>query len=422
MWQIDSLNITTTPKRLGYLADGTMPGSQHSGAARLMINGYGYIDIMCWQQGSGYVMSLNGQPVAEFTGVASLSILVQDGLRFNCSASATFVGGTGDTQTVTGSVEPIQGISDDDITLFREMRSSGIVPYRNPPPPATPRTDEDIASLGQHFFPGNPYAFEMAYAIYDWTSANYQRFLFFTEMVYTGVPAKPMDLPSIQKLVWDAYYLPSYFAENADYMNKFGLKAANNLQEVVDQLTPAVADRLRAMVNAETNIFTQGVLDMPKISTASYPKLYRGAMTITTREGVPNTTNRFAAQLYEFPLNSGPVTTPLQMPLDQAVREMFQPGQTITCKASWSFGDDVKIAESYQNGIIISVVPPTGSEVWPGGASIVDLSINPGATEFNFPRNMRYKVLGSENMEIKDKDGNTKVVLHLELQMLGQQE
>ncbi|MEM7217124.1 MAG: hypothetical protein AAF515_02080 [Pseudomonadota bacterium] len=288
----------------------------------------------------------------------------------------------------------------------------GMIPYRNLPT-GTRKSEADLQALANTYFPNDPHGYHYALVIYDWTSADFVRFNLFTQMAYTSIAGDPLDVASMQQLVWAAYHTAEYSAENADFMNMFGLPAADSLDDVINLLTPDFVHALAPLVLSECRIFADAVLKLPDIPVASYPNLFRGAMPMSVRPGL-SITDRFGAQMLEFSGNAGPLDVPLSISLPQARQELFYDGATITPKTCWSFSDSEAGAKVWQQGIIVAVEPPSATDYWPGGADITPFSLNPGTVEFNFPMRTRYQIKGTHWFPINDVP-----VLVLNAVMLG---
>lgn len=393
MWLIRTLTNDNPQVTQAYYAMGSDIHAQLSDDSnvRLMLNPIACLDFRELTVDRGaktlYINASNNLP---YTGDANVDLTINADNTFTARVDATYVNGSS-SQDLKGPLELLGGISAEDVANFNAMLNMGLIPYRQIPAPGVPKSGSEISALADQFFPNNPYKYEMAYSIYDWTTANFFRFLTFTEMAYTSIPGNPLDLASIQSMIWEHYYAPSYFAEDANFMNMFGLKAAQNEAQVASQLTAAVAAKLQPLVASELNILKYAVLNLPRISTSTYPQLFRGAMPLNTRPGF-SSAKRFGASMMEFKGNSGPVGQPLEVALETAKAELFANGAYITPKACWSFTNTYNDAINYQNGIIVTVNPPAGYEYWPSGASILPFSVNPGAVEFNFPTRTRYQI------------------------------
>ncbi len=415
MWQIQSLTSKNTRLNQSYFILGNPIKTQfgNGAMARLMFNPIGFVDIREVGIGDGLrTLSINGSTTPPYAGTATIEFIVQADDTFTANIHASWK----DHEikvTFNDAITPLHGISSSDYDNFQAMLAKGLIPYKNVPLPGQPKSGREIFSLAVKYFPLEKYREAMAYSIYDWTTSNFFRFLLFSEMAYTGLTNAPLDVASIQKMIWEHYFPPNYCAENKDFMGMFGLGAAQSQADVTREFTQAVADQLKPLVASEFNILKYAVLNLPRISTTTYPKLYRGAMPLNTRDGF-TTSNRFGASMMEFSGNSGPLGQPLEMSLQDAKDKLFADGNYFVPKACWSFTDDYNDAVNYQNGIIITVSPPPGYDHWPSGGLIQPFSVNPHAVEFNFPMRTRYKVTRS-SWEIV----NGQKLLSIEATLLG---
>ena len=133
------------------------------------------------------------------------------------------------------------------------------------------------------------------------------------------------------------------------------------------------------------------------------------------RPGV-SITDRFGAQMLQFPGNAGPTSQPLQIPLTQAQIELFQPGDIFASKTCFSYSDSYQGALDWQNGIVMTIHPPEGYDYWPSGGSITPFSLNPETIELNFPRETRYRVNSTQWITVKGEP-----VLAIDATVLGRE-
>lgn len=406
MWHLKNITQSTTPKRQVYLTNGDALNTRLGPAGTeycLMFTGLGWINLkdIGHQDGGPHYWAIGiDTQIYWYDGDGQLEITLTDELNYTI---------TGNGNYLSGKLNPVRGITEKDIKLFQEMLDLGIIPYRNLPS-GNPKSPEEIRKLGEQYFPNDPYGYFKAYAIYDWTSADFIRFDLFKQMVYTEIAGNPLDIASIAYLIWQAYY-PPYIASNADFMNMFLMKPANSEQEVVAQLTEKLANKIQSYCNAEFNIFTQAVLDLPKISNQTLPELFRGAPPMSTRVPI---TNRFCAQFLQFKGNAGPIGRSLEIPLKQGLDEYLQLDDIFTGKTCFSYSNNEEGAKVWQNGVLMTVQTPAGYDTWPCGADITPFSLNPKTIEYSFPLNTRYKTKKTEWITIKGKP-----VLHITAEMLG---
>jgi hypothetical protein len=137
---------------------------------------------------------------------------------------------------------------------------------------------------------------------------------------------------------------------------------------------------------------------MPRTSLVDHPLLYSGQMDIQNLGS-----EHFATEFLQFPLNSGPVGVPLELPLQQALATFIVPGAKLTTKMVWSFGSSMEEAMTYQNGIILVAVPPAGSIVWDTVSYITPLSDDPTKIEYTFAPGTSFLVMNVETMTIQGK-------------------
>ena len=403
MWSISSVKVNSKLATSCYVCDGLPLGSvrgQEGASFRLMINGLGYIDIndighqpdggQCWG------LDLNGQRYW-YDGQGNLEFVIEVDGSFLAS---------GNGNSVSGQLQAIPAVTPDVLALFKEMMDKKIVPLQNPPS-GTTKSIEELRTLGEKNYPGDPNSFYYAMCLYDWTSADFIRMDAFNQFAYSAVEGLPLDIGSLAETIWACDY-PGCTAKDADFMNMFLMKPAQSEEEVHQQLEQ-VATQVQQYAMAETILQINALFRLPKVSTKEFPELYRGGMAISG-----NTLKNFAPSLLEYPGNAGPTTEPLLYPFEEALDNMLKPGSIITLKTPWSFSNDLPGAKVWQRGVLITCKPPKGYDVWPGGADITAFSLNPDTFEVNFPPNTRFQIESYEWITIENKP-----VCHFTMQMLG---
>ncbi|MGJ8653937.1 MAG: hypothetical protein ACSHX8_11735 [Opitutaceae bacterium] len=407
MWTISNFNVTDSIQL--YASDGkpieNVARDESEGVCRIVISPFGYIDFESQAHDSEgltyFTLTANGQ-VINYTSDLSVAVSVSVG-------SFTMTGPEG---AVTGTLTAFPPLTGTTIEAFREMIRIQIVPYQDPPPPTVPKTDAELQTLASQYFPGNPYGFDLAMALYDWTSASFIRQDLFHQLEYTAMAGAPLDLPSMAKVIFGCSY-PGYSYEDANFMNQFMMKPSTSEQDIYNQLL-TVYQKVKPLAAAEMDVFANGVLSLPGISVAEYPQLYRGAMPLSGGYD----TGDFSPSMFEFPGNAGPDNQPLYQALDAALQGTLTPGSIITTKGPWSFSNDLAGAKVWQNGILITLNPPPGATHWPGAGDITAFSINPGTFEINMPPPTRYRI-ESYQWEIIEKDGKPQNVCHFTMTHLG---
>ncbi|WP_269524832.1 hypothetical protein [Coraliomargarita parva] len=368
---------------------------------RIVVAPYGYLDFSYTEQHNGgliyNLLMINGLQLV-CGAVCELQIEVEPSGGFSVNQNGA---------EVQGALQPLPVLTGETIEAFREMIRLKIVPYQDPPS-GTPKSDAELQALADSYFPGNPFGFDLAMSLYDWTSASFIRQDLFHQLEYTGVEGKPLDLPTIARVIWGCNY-PGYTAQDANFMNQFMMQPANSEQDVSAQLQTVYA-KVKPLAAAEMDVFANAVLSLPPVSVADYPQLYRGAMPMSGGYD----TGDFSPSMFEYPGNNGPTTTPLYQALSDALNGCLATGNVITTKGPWSFSNDLEGAKVWQNGILITLNPPPGATIWPGSADITGFSLNPGTFEINMPPPSRYRIDGYEWTTINDKP-----VCHFTMTHLG---
>jgi len=118
-------------------------------SSRLIVGGQGFLDITDLNLPNIIAIDLNGYNIYSAT---KLLITIELSLPGDGNFTAT----VGD-DTVSGSLKPLPGISEDDITFIDQKIEDKYVPYQNIPD-APGKTDEQIRALGEQYFPFTPYS------------------------------------------------------------------------------------------------------------------------------------------------------------------------------------------------------------------------------------------------------------------------
>jgi hypothetical protein len=405
VWQIVALN-NLTGQAVSF-SDGQPMDAQRGGngsSYRMVVNAFGFLDftevLYPLSQHFGFgTLDANGARLSYVAPVAQLALTLQPNGAFLVS----LVGGP----PSSGTLKPLPQVSPADAQTLDQMMALKIVPYQNIPD-APGKSTEEIARLGLQFFPFSPYSFQLAMSIYDWTTADFARMVFYKIFAYTSIPQfpVPLDLPSIANAIWTSNW-PPYVPQNADYMNSFMMTPANSYQEVLNQLEGNY-EQVHFFNEAENRLLTAAFASMPRTSLIAEPLLYSGQVDIQNLGS-----QHFAPEFLQFPLNGGPVGVPLEMPLAQALDTFIVPGALLTTKMVWSFGSSMAEAMEYQNGIILIAQPPPTSLVWDAVSYITPLSDDPAKIEYTFAPGTSFLV---KNVEPQTINGKPVTVITLEPQ------
>jgi hypothetical protein len=312
---------------------------------------------------------------------------------------------TGDGNDISGQLLPLPLVSAADAALLDQMIELKIVPYQNIPDDPG-KTDAEIEALGLQHFPFTPYSYQLAMSIYDWTTPDFARFVFFKVFAYSNVQGQPLDLTSIAEAIWSSAW-PPFMPSNGDYMSSFLMKPASSYDDVYTQLED-VYQQLQAYNDAENRLAAAAFQSMPRTSVLAKQHLFSGQVDISNLG-----TEHFAPEFLQFPGNLGPTNVPLQMPLNEALDDFISAGSTIRTKMIWSFTDSVTDAMHYQNGILLIANPSTGATVWDAASYITPLSDGPEKTEYTFPPGTNFLI---QDVATQIIDGKTVSVITLQLQ------
>ncbi|KAF3921811.1 hypothetical protein AA313_de0204348 [Arthrobotrys entomopaga] len=298
---------------------------------------------------------------------------------------------------VLGSFKALPTIDPEDAKFLDTMIQEKRVPYQNiPDSPGKP--ENEIRRLGKQYFPFSPYSFQLAMAVYDWTTASFARFVFFKIFQYTNVQSNPhpLDLASIAKAIYTSNW-PPYTPNNTDYMSSFLMKPASSLKDVQNQLAKVV-DRLYRFSEVENRLLAAAAQSLPRTSIFQHRELFSGQIDISQLGS-----DVFGIELLESPLNNGPVGVPLTDSFKTAISSYASVGETITTKMVWSFTDSVEDAMHYSNGILLTVYAPPIA-VWETANYITPLSDDPAKTEYIFLPGSKFRVLSIDQIRQSDKD------------------
>lgn len=407
MWQIQQLMNPTGAAV--WCSDGlpldTLRGGSGS-SSRIIVAGQGFLDVTDFQNGfpNGPVMdfvNLNGQT---FDYTPNPRIYFELTLPGNGTFQARSLS---DGSTQSGILKPLPTVSPEDAAYLDEMIATKRVPYQNIPDEPG-KSMAEIRALGERLFPFSEYRFDMAMSVYDWTTASFTRMVLLRIFAYTalGAPPHPLDLNSIAEAIWQSNW-GTYTPQNADYMASFLMQPASSLADVQAQLAE-VWPELQRFVEVESRILTAAFRSMPRTAVGALPQLFSGQLDIYQLG-----TEHYGIEFLECPLNAGPVGTPLTIPLEQALQTFAAPGQVITTKMVWSFGNSMSEAMTYQNGIVLVANPPKGAWVWEAASYITPLSDGPTKIEYTFAPGTRFLVQSVEVTQV-----NGKQVTVIELQVL----
>jgi hypothetical protein len=327
-----------------------------------------------------------------------------------------------DTTTVKGQLKSLPHISEADAAYFETMIASNIVPFATDQGGAPGKTPDEIRILGHRLFPFTPYSFQLAMAIYDWTTASFARMVYVDMFRYTGlhihIPAKdggkpvtPIDIEGLTTAIWTSNWGP-FSAQDASFMASLLMKPAWSRLEVELQLLHARDDLVRA-VEAEDRLLAAAMHSLPRTSTLARPRLFSGQLDMAHLD-----MESFGIEFVECPANHGPVCRPLRDTLQAALATYLAAGKTITTKVTWSFTDTVEGALHYSNGILLvldfstDVASPC---VWEPVSYVTPLSSDQKKIEYALPPGSRFRVLSQE-----DATYNKKRFLVITLQPINQ--
>ncbi|KAK2464971.1 hypothetical protein APHAL10511_003047 [Amanita phalloides] len=407
MWQLSTV-INPIGSQL-WFSDG-LPLNQSRGgngsSCRLIVNAQGFLDITELQLGSrvdafdfnGYVCATTPDYLPDKITRQSITFINID---LTLPGDETFVITCKTTRQelrTSGPLKSLPTVSKTDVEFLDKMINQKYVPYQNIPD-APEKTTEELQKLGKQYFPYSPYSFQLAMAVYDWTTASFARMVFNKVFEYTGIPTRPfpLDEKSIALMIWESNW-NTYNPKDPDYMNSFMMKPAPSLADVESQLT-SVRDHLHEFSAVQNRLMAAALQVMPRTSLVAKSRLFSGQVDIY-QMGL----DRFGIEFLQCTMNTGPVGEALIMAFASVMSSYVSEGKVITTKMVWSFTDSVQDALHYQNGILLVANPPEDdSWVWEAATYITSLSDDPKKTEYIFAPGTSFLVQRIDEATVGDK-------------------
>ena len=394
MWRIVKIINLTSPQQQVLQSGGGEVLNEVRGpegaSYRIVITEKGFLDLVDVgkSSSSSWGIYMNGSIFNyESEGRVTLTFL-EDG---SFQAADSNSGGI-----ITGQLKPLPTIAFRDALALQEMMDLKLVPYQNIPD-APGKTDAEIEHLGQLFFPFTEHKKQLAFSVYDWTTASFMRIVMFRFFVYTGIEGGPLDLATIANVIWSSNW-PPFTPQNKDYMHSFLMLPADSEAEVHQQLDQ-LHNRLQYFCNVQNRLLKACFYSFPRTSVYRVPHLYSGQPDISNL-GL----ERFAAEFLEFPGNSGPVGTPMQMPFQYALQTVFKVSDTITTKGVMSFTEYREEAMEYSNGILLVLNPAPGAIVWERASYITALSDDPEKNEYTFSPGSKFLIQRVQQETVNSKE------------------
>lgn len=399
MWAIQQLNNETQPYRDISFTDGqsiqAVRGPEgHS--FRLDVDGLGFLDftdVGHQPGGPHYWKIVIGGEAYWYDGQGAIVLTVQS------DGSYTI---TGDGNELSGTLTSFSTPSSHSLERFQWMIDQKYVPYQKIPDEPG-RSTKELQKLGRQFFPYSPNSFELAMAVYDWTTADFTRIDLMRLFTYTGVSDQPLDIDSIANGIWTSNW-NTYNPRNKYYMNSFMMHPSDSLDDVRQQLEEK-KDTLYTCNLAEIDVLVSALRSLPRTSCISKPALYSGQVAIFNLGS-----HHFATYFEEMPANHDASLPPLGMPLAKAIDTFIQQGKTLTLKTFMAFTDTYEDACHYSNGIVLIVHPPAGAVTWQRTTYVTPLSDGPTKTEYLFELGTQFEVM---DVQPNGDDGNVVITLRV---------
>ena len=353
---------------------------------RIIVIGKGFLDLVDVGRGSDSWEVYINECIFAYEGEGQLTLTFLEDSSFKAEGGKT---------VIAGCLKPLPTISSDDALALQEMMALKLVPYQNIPD-APGKTDKEIEQLGQQFFPFTEHSRQLAFSVYDWTSPSFLRIVLFKFFVYTRVEGDPLDLATIANVIWTSNW-PPFTPNDKDYMHSFLMVPADSEANVRQQLD-RVHQRLQHFCDVQNRLLAAAFCSLPRTSVYSVPQLYSGQPDVSNL-GL----DRFAAEFLQYPGNSGPVGTPMQMPFKEALQTVFNVGSSITTKGVMSFTEYREYAMKYNNGILLVVRPTPNAVVWERANYITDISDDPKKNEYTFPPGSNFLIQNVQEETVESK-------------------
>ncbi|EMD36820.1 hypothetical protein CERSUDRAFT_114726 [Gelatoporia subvermispora B] len=404
MWQITA--VTNVAASRLWFSDG-LPMEQSRGGSdtscRLIVDNQGFLDITEIDTDDQVVLDFNGVPIPvtlpHGTGsTVNICLTLPGDGSFLAAFVTTMLPRDVSSGSVSGELKPLPTVSASDVEFFDQMMVQKYIPYQNIPD-APGKTVEELKALGKQLFPFSPHSFQLAMAVYDWTTASFTRLVFMKIFEYTSIPQTPfpLDQASIAQMIWESDW-GSYKPSDPDYMHSFMMTPAATAADVQTQLA-AVGTHLHELSAVENRLLAAAWQALPRTPLVATPRLFSGQVDVY-QLGL----DRFGVEFLQCPLNAGPVGAALVMAFASALEAYVAPGHVVTTKMVWSFTDSCADAMHYENGILLVANPPADDAwVWEAAAHITPLSDDPAKTEYTFAPGTEFLVQSVDQATVGGK-------------------
>jgi hypothetical protein len=328
-WFSDGNPVVDTPRG----------GTGRNSSSRLIVQEQGFIDVTIWinraaEAGRGHiVMTFNDEQIVLNASPTSFDVIQRNHpgmnnqyvmpFKLSLPGDGLFTTTFEDTscaklrrvrvprcpplQVFTGKFGSFPRITSSDVSFLQSMIARDYVPYQNV---TRGKSNDEIATLGARLFPWTPYSYELAMAVYDWTTASFTRMVLMKVFEYTGVDQSPypLDLDSVAQMIWESDW-ETFTASDQDFMRSFMMRPAKSLSEVTSQLRRVALD-LQTFSAVENRLLAAATYSLSRTSVHAAPLLYSGQVDIQ-QMGM----DRFGIDFLEYPGNAGPVGERMYSPI-----------------------------------------------------------------------------------------------------------
>lgn len=237
-----------------------------------------------------------------------------------------------------------------------------------------------VETLADTLFPWTQYAYELAFSIYDWTTANFFRLNIVNLFRRTQMQDEPLNKVDIVDAIWTANY-PPYNPSDVPFMHSMLMEPAKSREDVDVQYDKVHLELLRYL-DALKRVTSVAIAAMPRTCIKAKPKLYSGQVDISLPTCI------FPVFFEEYPGNKSSTPEKMGMPLKDALSTFMNKSQVVTLKAFMAFTDSQEDAINYSSGILVEMSPApltnNSTGTWRQCAFVSKLSNELYKTEYLF--------------------------------------
>ena len=375
MWKLNNIEFKSAESDVSF-SDGldllTLRGGQGI-CFRLLVHNHGYLDIIdTGQQPGGPFESqlIISDQLYWYSGTGSFSISVNPNGSFELS---------GDNNLVFGRLIPFPEIQEKDVKNLTWMMQHNYVPYHSHTS-STDILESELREKGRQFFPFSPYSFQLAMAVYDWTTPNFMRMEYLRAFQYSTAPKK-LDTKSLSRYIWNS----SLFTDTKELANSFPIEPVSSIMEFEHQLNQK-ENHLVQLNDSEIDLLLAALAVLPPTTYMDQPVLY----VTSTEFGFPP--SEYLGALFEESPANQQGDAELPMPLEEALSTFIEEGKTLTIKGIIACTDSMDKALTQAGDVLLSITPPVNSVVWNDVKNITSMSSQKNENRFVVKAGTRFQV------------------------------